>query len=218
LTDIFSGVDNVVEMNVVTSTGQYLTVNSHRYSDLFWALRGGGGGTYGVLTSATYQTHPSVPFSAVFFNSTSSNIITMRKLFREFIRIHPVLSDTRFGGYGTVTNTSFYWLLAVSNGSETTTNQSINPFFEYAQNLTSEGLDITVATTVSYDSFYSFYQKFFATALDIEGGIAEIASRLVPRELFENDYERLADTLFDVDGGVSWKYVPQPFRGVSLCS
>lgn len=194
-------------MNVVTAMGQYLTVNSYQYPDLFWALRGGGGGTYGVVTSVTYQTHPSVPFPMVYFNSSSSNTVTMRKLFREFIRIHPALSDAHFGGYGSVTNTSLSWMLALSNGSETTVNRTINPFFEYAQNLTSEGLNLTVATTVTYKSFYKFYQDLFASADDVEGGLAEFASRLVPRQLFENDYERLADVLFDVDGGVVWKYV-----------
>ncbi|KAG6327489.1 hypothetical protein ID866_11600, partial [Astraeus odoratus] len=41
------GVDNAVEITVVTSTGEHLTVNNYQYPDLFWALRGGGGGTYG---------------------------------------------------------------------------------------------------------------------------------------------------------------------------
>jgi len=49
-----SGVDNAIEITVVTSTGEHLTVNDYQYSDLFWALRGGGGGTYGVITSVTY--------------------------------------------------------------------------------------------------------------------------------------------------------------------
>ena len=29
------------------------------YSDLFWALRGGGGGTYGVVIRAMLQLHPN---------------------------------------------------------------------------------------------------------------------------------------------------------------
>ncbi|KIK73665.1 hypothetical protein PAXRUDRAFT_112910, partial [Paxillus rubicundulus Ve08.2h10] len=35
------GVDNAIEISVVLSTGQYLTVNNYQNPDLFWALRGG---------------------------------------------------------------------------------------------------------------------------------------------------------------------------------
>jgi len=193
-------------MNVVTSTGQYLTVNSHQHSDLFWALRGGGGGTYGVVTSVTYRTHPSAPFTIVSFQSSSSNTNTMREIFREFIRIHPSLSDAGFGGYGSITNISLSGRFALYNGSETKTNQSLNPFFEYAQNLTSkEGPNLTTTTTFTFDSFYRFYQEFLASADDVEGAYLELGSRLVPRKSFENDYERLADTFFDL--GANWKYV-----------
>lgn len=38
-----------------------MTANECQYSDLFAALRGGGGGTYGVVTSATVKAHPDRP-------------------------------------------------------------------------------------------------------------------------------------------------------------
>jgi FAD/FMN-containing dehydrogenase len=50
---------NVLEMEVVTADGAVLVVNEHQHPDLFWALRGGGGGTFGVVTRVTYATHPS---------------------------------------------------------------------------------------------------------------------------------------------------------------
>ncbi|CAG8636222.1 5528_t:CDS:2 [Ambispora leptoticha] len=42
--------DFAYEAEVVTADGNILTVNNNSYSDLFWALRGGGGGTYGIVT------------------------------------------------------------------------------------------------------------------------------------------------------------------------
>ncbi|PHH92004.1 hypothetical protein CDD83_9372 [Cordyceps sp. RAO-2017] len=54
------GVDNVLQMEVVTPMGQILMVNEHRYPDLFWALRGGGGSTFGVITKVTMSTHPKL--------------------------------------------------------------------------------------------------------------------------------------------------------------
>lgn len=51
--------DNVLQMEVVTAGGDVLTVNQDQHRDLFWALRGGGGSTFGVITSMTMKTHPS---------------------------------------------------------------------------------------------------------------------------------------------------------------
>ncbi|PFH62848.1 hypothetical protein XA68_11629 [Ophiocordyceps unilateralis] len=53
------GADTVLEMEVVTPEGEILTVNEHCHRDLFWALRGGGGSTFGVVTKITMQTYPS---------------------------------------------------------------------------------------------------------------------------------------------------------------
>lgn len=51
--------DNILEMEVVTASGEILTANQDQNQDLFWALRGGGGSTFGVITSLTMKTFPS---------------------------------------------------------------------------------------------------------------------------------------------------------------
>jgi FAD/FMN-containing dehydrogenase len=51
--------DNVVAADVVTADGRYRTVDTDREPDLFWALRGGGGGQFGVVTSWRIRTHPA---------------------------------------------------------------------------------------------------------------------------------------------------------------
>lgn len=43
--------DNAVEFDAVTADGQLRTINQCHDPGLFWAMRGGGGGTFGVLTS-----------------------------------------------------------------------------------------------------------------------------------------------------------------------
>ncbi|KAJ5950551.1 FAD-binding type 2 [Penicillium vulpinum] len=55
------GVDNVLEIGVVTAQGVYVTANQYQNQDLFWALRGGGGGTFGVIVHVTFRTYPDVP-------------------------------------------------------------------------------------------------------------------------------------------------------------
>lgn len=53
------GVDNVLEFEIVTADGQLQIANSCTNPDLFWALRGGGGGTWGAVTKATFKAHPN---------------------------------------------------------------------------------------------------------------------------------------------------------------
>jgi FAD/FMN-containing dehydrogenase len=48
--------DAVSAMQVVLADGRILTVTESDDSDLFWALRGGGGGHLGVVTSFTFRT------------------------------------------------------------------------------------------------------------------------------------------------------------------
>jgi FAD/FMN-containing dehydrogenase len=49
---------NLLEAEVVTADGRLLVANACQNQDLFWALRGGGGGTFGVVTRMTMRTHP----------------------------------------------------------------------------------------------------------------------------------------------------------------
>jgi FAD/FMN-containing dehydrogenase len=46
--------DNVLDMNVVTATGDVVRASERENPDLFWAMRGGGG-NFGVVTSIKYR-------------------------------------------------------------------------------------------------------------------------------------------------------------------
>lgn len=54
-------VDQVLEWEVVTATGELLTATPEQNSELYWALSGGGGGTYGVVLSMTAKLHRNMP-------------------------------------------------------------------------------------------------------------------------------------------------------------
>jgi len=49
--------DNLLAVELVTAEGDLLNVDAASHTDLFWALRGGGG-NFGVATSFTYRLHP----------------------------------------------------------------------------------------------------------------------------------------------------------------
>ena len=44
------------------ANGTLRTVSACNHPELFWALRGGGGGTFGVLVSATHEVYPDPGF------------------------------------------------------------------------------------------------------------------------------------------------------------
>jgi len=49
---------SLLEAEVVTADGRIRVVNARQDPDLFWALKGGGGGTFAVITRLTLATHP----------------------------------------------------------------------------------------------------------------------------------------------------------------
>jgi FAD/FMN-containing dehydrogenase len=52
--------DNLLSVDVVTAQGQLLTASVTQNSDLFWAIREGGG-NFGIVTSFEFQLHPIEP-------------------------------------------------------------------------------------------------------------------------------------------------------------
>lgn len=50
-------IDNLLEAEMVLADGSFVTVNAKQNTDLFWAIRGGGG-NFGVVTSFKFQAHP----------------------------------------------------------------------------------------------------------------------------------------------------------------
>ena len=50
--------DNLLSAQVVLADGTLLTCDRQNHADLFWALQGGGGGNFGLVTEFTFQVHP----------------------------------------------------------------------------------------------------------------------------------------------------------------
>ncbi|MEK5443630.1 FAD-binding oxidoreductase [Fredinandcohnia sp. FSL W7-1320] len=50
-------IDNLLELEMVDANGNLLLANANHNADLFWALRGGGGGNFGICTTFRFRTH-----------------------------------------------------------------------------------------------------------------------------------------------------------------
>ncbi|KAJ5832243.1 hypothetical protein N7474_000554 [Penicillium riverlandense] len=95
------GSDNALEFQVVLASGRLVYANAYQNSDLFWALRGGGGGTFGVVVSATLRTHPEVPVVVSNINITTS-LDPSSHFWDGFAELHralPALNDAGGSGY-----------------------------------------------------------------------------------------------------------------------
>ncbi|CAI7666324.1 unnamed protein product [Penicillium crustosum] len=88
--------DQVLEWEVVLADGKIVTASPTNYPDLYWALSGGGGGTYGVVVSMTSKAYPELP--TVSGNlSFSDTGVSRDKFFAAvtmFISILPSIGDT----------------------------------------------------------------------------------------------------------------------------
>jgi FAD/FMN-containing dehydrogenase len=80
---------SLIEAEVVTADGAIRIANARTNPDLFWALKGGGGGSFGVVTRLTLRTH-ALPdfFGAVFGEIKAASGEDFRALVARFVEFY----------------------------------------------------------------------------------------------------------------------------------
>ncbi|PPR06056.1 hypothetical protein CVT24_004691 [Panaeolus cyanescens] len=220
------GVDNIVEETVVLPSGEHVTANLYTNPDLFWALRGGGGPSFGILTSVTYRTHPAPPVTAAFLVANTATEAGRLELFKEWVKVHPSLVDAGWAGFWPYSGTQFFLTLMAmgsppSNPKATATLQG---FYDKIRKI--DGVSIDLDVTKPYTGFQQWYDDNFIhsqngigfnyTIGDFSGVPAAVSSVLIPRTSFETNTDDLANALaeltdarpFLVGGGVVSKVDP----------
>jgi FAD/FMN-containing dehydrogenase len=77
---------SLLEAEIVTADGQVRIVNAFQNPDLFWALKGGGGGTFGIVSRLTLATHPLLEwFGGAFCKVKAHTDDAYRRLIGAFI-------------------------------------------------------------------------------------------------------------------------------------
>ena len=81
-------IDNLLSVDTVLADGSFVTANSQEHSDLFWAVRGGGG-NFGVVTSFEFRMHPvaTVEFGPTFWPMEEAAMVLTA--YRDFIQKAP---------------------------------------------------------------------------------------------------------------------------------
>ena len=190
------GVDNVLEFQIVTSSGDFLTANSYQNEDLFWALRGGGGGTFGVVISVTYRTWPSIPVIGINLQANFTEDVAT-EVIAEFVNTSILLADAGWGGYAIFNPTNLEIQYMAPNISNASAAEIISPFFAFVGNKTGDLL----TSTVPYDSQYAWYGTFAGFGVGIN---TELSSRLLPRAVISHNLTTAVESLLSINDTITW--------------
>lgn len=79
----------LIEAEIVTADGNIRIVNAQKDPDLFWAIRGGGGGSFGVITKLTLATK-ELPetFGVVFGKIKASSDDAFKSLIEKMLKLY----------------------------------------------------------------------------------------------------------------------------------
>ncbi|KAF7329138.1 FAD-binding domain protein [Mycena kentingensis (nom. inval.)] len=204
------GVDNVLQFTVVTADGEHRTANACQNPDLFWALRGGGGSAFGVVTSVTYKTHSALDNIVVSFlswngpTSADTNAIST-----SLVKLIPSLSTTGWSGYFSFNATPspagavFFqanspFASDVASGNYTAINATFSPLF-------SSGRANVTAEYIVLPSWYSVMENVLSQDLRASRGV--VSGRLLDADALTNHAEALVEMGMHDSAGVAFNFV-----------
>ena len=211
---------NMLEAEVVLASGEIVVANEAQHADLFWALRGGGGGTFGVVTRLTMRTHPMPgTLSTVRGTIRASGDAEFRRLLTELARFLPSLCNDRWGEQITLSgdNSAEFGMHAVDLAGEQA-KAVWRPFLDWIDGQPG-AFESTVSVaavpfgvhwdaglrdqyspgSISRDDRPGAPRERFWNAtnqMEVSWYVLAYGSRWLPRRLFD-DADALADALFE---------------------
>ncbi|PVH85595.1 FAD/FMN-containing dehydrogenase [Cadophora sp. DSE1049] len=198
--------DQVLEFKVVTADGSLVTASPSHNQDLYWALSGGGGGTFGVVVSMVAKVYPDTIVSGASMSFTSTEI-SADTFYQATEKFHSLLPDIVDAGAMVIyyfTNVGFQIqpLTAYNKTSDDVKNM-LGPFTICLDEL---GITYNVSYTQS-----STYMEHFNTYLgplpygNIEVGIAQYGGRLIPRTAIQQNNSAVSKSLRNItENGVTF--------------
>ncbi|KAK5123851.1 hypothetical protein LTR08_006106 [Meristemomyces frigidus] len=183
--------DQTLEWEVVTGTGDHVIANRHNnHSDLYWALSGGGGGTYGVTLSLTAKAYPDTMTSGMNLTFASTNT-TQDKYYEAISTFHaslPIMVDAGIISIWYFSNVSF------AIAPITAPNITVTELKAYLKPLIDKLDELDIPYTSYFGQFEGYLKEYNAMDSPIQVGIAQYGGRLIPRAIIENSNEALTET------------------------
>ncbi|MGH8320091.1 MAG: FAD-dependent oxidoreductase [Steroidobacteraceae bacterium] len=127
---------SLLEAEVVTADGRTRIANACTHPDLFWALKGGGGGTFAVASRITVRTH-DLPdyFGITNFKVKAPSDDAYRLLLREFISFYAAhLFNDHWGEQAHVRSDNVLEINMLSQGLDAEQSQEVwQPFLDWVK-------------------------------------------------------------------------------------
>ena len=192
------GADQVLSAEVVLANGSIITASPCENPDVYWAIRGGGPGTYGVVTSTVVKAHPMVDVQVqnVAIAPLTSNTSALLDAIAILYEAYPDLNDAGYAGYGTWTLASPTPLFATFTQGYVHGFYTFNKTLTHAQNAFAPTLEklkpfngTSLFVSVSYLSFPDYW-SFYNNESGVEsavGSASALGSRLFSRSDVQQD-------------------------------
>jgi len=132
---------SLLEAEVVTADGQIRIANACTNADLFWALKGGGGGTFGVVSKLTVKLHELPEFFGIAnFKVSASSDDAYRRLIRKFVSFYRErLFNHHWGEQARVRHDNTLEIMMLSHGLSAGEMKSVwQPFFDWIEGASRE--------------------------------------------------------------------------------
>jgi len=195
--------DNALRFTAVLANGTSVTASACENEDLFWALRGGGGGTLAVVTSCTYAARPFPAGGAAGAFVTVKLLqgpASMAVLLDGFMAYAASLSTPALSaGEGGVVAGGYFipsaeaaqvsFLLGF-NGTVQQANAALAPLAAWVATQP-QHLGIASSTVTPFPSLMAFHESF-DPASEATGNIVTLGSRLLPAALLAQGAPRAA--------------------------
>jgi FAD/FMN-containing dehydrogenase len=126
----------LLEAEVVTADGKIRIANACTNPDLFWGLKGGGGGSLGVVSKVTLRVHDLPEFwGGAIFTIKASSDDAYRRLIRQFVGFYrEALFNDHWGEQIHVTSDNTLEVSMVSHGLDTDQAKKVwQPFLDWVK-------------------------------------------------------------------------------------
>ncbi|KAF7719017.1 FAD binding, berberine domain-containing protein [Penicillium ucsense] len=222
--------DNALEFEVVVADGSLVTANAYQNRDLFWALRGGGGGTFGVVTRVTIRTFEDVPVVAYNFNmTTAGGDPRFWDVFTEWHSALPSINDGGGSGYyygfpnlPLSATESVSTIFALLFFTEKTSVAEVDALFQpLASKLRQMGNVQVVNESIAFPSIISTASTLIlGGSADSTGRTSMLASRLYSKDLMltPNGPRRLANAIKSIKWDPGHEFIGHVVAGGAVAT